>query len=303
MDKKIIKSIIFSKQTVLRLVIFAITFTLLYIFSVNNTQNSVNIGLIFMLTIILMFSVSLICFLLAYFCGQKYRYYKRKRNIVPIKRVVELKDAKKINTIQRIWNKLFRIKYIVSDSLSKVIASLDIITDYRGKKAQIQMSENPEYRSDLEHNEIVIAPSKGLKSAYYTNGPDDLYRYFQEKNIPYHITICNSSDDFDRIILNDTAAVLWLFGHGNIGGYQAGNHDIIRYSKYQEEPYVSHRKKAVYQLHCNSKNPYHPNPLSRILVDGWDFREKGVTQPADNKAFVRFAIENKDEFPGIWETV
>lgn len=303
MDKKVINDMIFSKMMIYRIVIFATMFAIFWAFTKSETQNSVNIGLVFIMIFILMISLSLLLFFLSYCCGHEYRCYKKKRNIVPIKRAVPLEKGIKIPAIRKIINCIRSRFSFIHLIILYFLGCLDIITDYNGRKNQNLMSETPEYRSDLEHNEIVIAPSKGLKSAYFTYGPDDLFKYFQKNKIPYRVTICESTDDFERLIIDDTAAVLWLFGHGNIGGYLTGNHEIVWYSKYQEEPYVSHRKKAIYQLHCNSKNLYHPNPLSRILVDGWDFREKGNNNSADNKAFVRFAIENKEEFPGIWDSI
>ena len=303
MNKKVVYSMIFSKNMIWRAVIFAIIFTIFLALTMDETQNSINIGQAFILTV-----CTIILIVSAFFIGQycscpSYECYKMKRNTVPIKREIILNDGKKLTNFDRILISFINIFSIPKTFMTYFQCIFDIITDYNGRNARNLMAENPEYRSDLEHNEIVIAPSKGLKSAYFTYGPDDLFKYFQKNKIPYRVTICESADDFEHLIIDDTAAVLWLFGHGNIGGYLTENHEIVRYSKYQEEPYVSHRKKAIYQLHCNSKDPYNPNPLSRILVDGWDFLEKGNNNSADNKAFVRFAIENKEEFPGIWDSI
>ena len=172
-----------------------------------------------------------------------------------------------------------------------------------GKRAKDYIDNNSEWHPERLHNGIVICPSRGSAESYYSYGPDDLTEYFFTNHIPYKVYACNTVDDFKSLVKNDQIGVLWLFGHGDIGSFRVTNKDVVNYYEFETDEYQNHKKIAVYQLHCNLKNTESPNPLSKILVDGWDFQEKGKHYPWTIKAYIRYIISHHTLFPGIWESV
>jgi len=172
-----------------------------------------------------------------------------------------------------------------------------------GKRAKDYIDNHSEWHPERLHNGIVICPSRGSAESYYSYGPDDLTEYFFTNHIPYKVYACNTIDDFKSLVKNDQIGVLWLFGHGDIGSFRVTNKDVVNYYEFETDEYQNHKKIAVYQLHCNLKNTESPNPLSKILVDGWDFQEKGKHYPWTIKAYIRYIISHHTLFPGIWESV
>lgn len=195
--------------------------------------------------------------------------------------------------------KVYPILYYIIDSLAYY---LFYSTIYFGKTSKDFIDNHPEWHAECLHNGIVICPSRGSVELYYSYGPEDLTEYFLTNRIPYKVYACNTVDDFKSLVKNDSIGVLWLFGHGNIGGFAVTNNDFVNYYEFETEEYQNHKKTAVYQLHCNHNNLESPYPLSKILVDGWDFREKGEHTHVTIKAYIRYIISHHTLFPGIWES-
>jgi len=201
---------------------------------------------------------------------------------------------------KKLLKKLSPIGYFIIDGFAYY---LFYSTIYFGKTSKDFIDNHSEWHAECLHNGIVICPSRGSVESYYSYGPEDLTEYFLTNHIPYKIYACNTVEDFKSLVKNDSIGVLWLFGHGNLGGFAVTNKDVVKYYEFETEEYQNHKKIAVYQLHCNSKFPESPYPLSKILVDGWDFREKDRHTNLTIKAYIRYIISHHTLFPGIWESV
>ena len=158
-----------------------------------------------------------------------------------------------------------------------------------------------EYKAACPHNAIIICPSRGFKPGYFFDGPELLVDYFLSHHIPYKVYIPQSCEEFFQIILNENARVLWLFGHGTVGSFAITLRETVKYIDLIGTPFLRCRKIAVHQLHCNGKNRESPYSLSRLLVDGWDFHEKGLQNHAKNRVYVSYVLEHHEMYPGIWE--
>lgn len=180
----------------------------------------------------------------------------------------------------------------------KIILILLTPLEYLHQKREKQfMEENPQFRADMPHNGIVICHSERVSLPQFGFGSDQLVHYFVERQIPYRVYNCSTIDDFVSVIHNDAVQVIWIFGHGDRGGISLKD----GYHSYSKIPAAKfHKKISVYQLHCNGGTD---EPLSRIIVDGWDFGEDHVRQAYENRAHVEQILAEPDKFPGIWEPV
>ena len=159
------------------------------------------------------------------------------------------------------------------------------------------MGENSALRADLSHNGIVLCHGDRSSLPLYGFGAEQLLDYFLKRHIPYQMYNCFTVDDFASVVQNDAVQVMWIFGHGDRGGV------CLRdgYLSYVTIPNAGlHKKIAVYQLHCNGGTD---KPLSRIVVDGWDFGEDHVRSGYENRAHIEQILTSPDKFPGIWGSV
>lgn len=130
--------------------------------------------------------------------------------------------------------------------------------------------EHLEFESQQKHHAIIIAIStqrishRIWKNLPYSSGASSLVAYFLEKKLPYKVYECRTIDDFETVICNDKAVVLWIFGHGSKGVLDILN-EKVRYVKYDTPKYAIHQKKAIYQFHCNCGNE---KSLTEILANG-----------------------------------
>lgn len=243
------------------------------------------------------------------FCNykRKYKKYNKTGKICPIKIEAtntiilrpELPDLiKKSLHLKKNLNAYFKF---IAHHVDKIIA----LMSYHKATYSIQCRDNIlshiEQNAHLPHNAIIICPSRGFTPYYFIYGPDILVDYFLTLQIPYKVYIPSNVDEFNEIIRNENAAVLWLFGHGSIGSFTITRDISINYIDYIQSSWRNYRKIAIHQLHCNNKNRESPHSLSKILVDGWDFHEKGINTLWTIRAYVEYALSHRDKFPGIWE--
>lgn len=160
------------------------------------------------------------------------------------------------------------------------------------------MEANSAFRADMPHNGIVICHGNRNSLPFYGSGADQLLHYFLERHIPYQLYNCFTFDDFVSVVQNDAVQVMWIFGHGNRGGVGLKDGCL----SYRDNiPCVKrHKKISVYQLHCNGGTAI---PLSQLVVDGWDFREEGLTLGYKTRAHIKQILADPDKFPGIWKSV
>lgn len=120
-----------------------------------------------------------------------------------------------------------------------------------------------------KHNGIVIVlPRNGIiyklfPNLIYKSVPKILTDYFHNTPSRYHVYICSTFADFDKIIMNDIVRYLWIFGDGKKNGINIGN-KFYQYSLFKDEEYVSHKKGMIYQFHCNAGSG---ESLTDILLD------------------------------------
>lgn len=130
--------------------------------------------------------------------------------------------------------------------------------------------KHPEFESQKRHHAIIVAIStkkfwhRLCKNYPYSGGTVELINHLLEKKLPYKVYECRTIDAFDAIIRNDNAAILWIFGHGSKGGLLILN-EKVDYAKYDTSEYASHKKKEIYQLHCNKGGE---KSLTKILASG-----------------------------------
>ena len=202
------------------------------------------------------------------------------------------------SVLSKLYSRLmhfFLVTFTEKILLNMLFSPLEYLHQKREKQF---MEENPQYHSDLPHNGIIICHGTRDNHPFYGFGSDQLVHYFVEKGIPYRVYNCFTFDDFVDVVHNNSVQVMWIFGHGNRGGVGIG-HSCLVYAK--DIPEVDlHKKIAVYQFHCNGGVAM---PLSRLVVDGWDFQEEGLNTGYKLRAHIEQILAEPDKFPGIWEPV
>ena len=236
-----------------------------------------------------------------------YKKYNKTDEICPIQiegRIISL-DKPVLSWWRRTYLRIAKVLLFFRRYFLHYWEIIISLPDYQDMIFQYQsmhfVLSHHKYPADVHHNAIIICPSRGFKPEYFTNGPELLVEYFSTHQIPYKVYLPQNREEFLQIIQNEKTAVLWLFGHGTIGSFGITLKESMKYVDLIGTPLMRCRKIAIHQLHCNGKNWESPYSLSRLLVDGWDFHEKGLQDPGKNRAYVKYVLNHQERFPGIWE--
>ena len=115
---------------------------------------------------------------------------------------------------------------------------------YKGWNAA---KKHPEYQSEKNHHAIIVAHKRPLtKPTAYADGVDLLINFFKNKE-PYKVYHCSNSNDFKRVLGNEKATKLWIFGHGTRHTLSFGKKDRLYYCDVRGYP----AKGYIAQFHCN----------------------------------------------------
>ncbi|MCZ0862334.1 hypothetical protein [Methanocorpusculum vombati] len=200
-----------------------------------------------------------------------------------------------ISKWMRVAKHFILITFIEKIVVHFLLSPVEFLHQMREKKF---MEANSAFRADMPHNGIVICHGNRNSLPFYGFGADQLLHYFLERHIPYQLYNCFTFDDFVSVVQNDAVQVMWIFGHGNRGG--VGLKDGCLSYRGNIPSVKRHKKISVYQLHCNGGTAI---PLSQLVVDGWDFREEGLTLGYKTRAHIKQILADPDKFPGIWKSV
>lgn len=137
----------------------------------------------------------------------------------------------------------------------------------------------PQFKSDNEHDAIVVVHEKFAKKCFYGDGIDLLIDFFKEQDIPYKLYHCYNLDTFEMIVRNANAVNLWLFGHGRRGGIACGNQSV-EYEKFKN----ANPKRYIYQFHCN---PGTETSLAEYLSNGRGYVSNRVNHPVENREHIK----------------
>ena len=236
-----------------------------------------------------------------------YKKYTQTGEICPIK--IEYELPVPTRPVLSCWRKVWlSCKRVILSILRHLCHYFGIIVPCFSSKDSILLYQSmlfvlsrKEFHADVRHNAIVICPSSGFKPEYFIDGPEMLVEFFSTHQIPYKVYLPQSREEFLQIIKNKNAAALWLFGHGTVGSFAITLSESVLYADLIGTDLLCCRKTAVHQLHCNGKNWISPYSLSYLLVDGWDFHEKGLQDREKNRAYVKYVLDYHERFPGIWQ--
>ena len=107
--------------------------------------------------------------------------------------------------------------------------------------------KHPEYQSEKNHHAIIVAHKRpSTKPTAYADGVDLLIDSFKNKE-PYKVYHCSNSYDFKRVLENEKATKLWIFGHGTRHTLSFGKKDRLYYCDVRDYP----AKGYIAQFHCN----------------------------------------------------
>ena len=135
-------------------------------------------------------------------------------------------------------------------------------------KERLQKLSRIKIPTEKHNGFIIVLPRNGIiyklfPYLIYKSVPEILTAYYSKTPSRYHVYICSSFDDLDKVIKNDNVRYLWIFGDGKRNGINIGN-KFYQYSLFKDEEYVSHKKGMIYQFHCNAGSG---ESLTDILLD------------------------------------
>ena len=158
----------------------------------------------------------------------------------------------------------------------------------------------------VKHHAIIIAIStrrlthKIYKYLPYSGGVENLVKVFLDKNIPFKVYECLNKSDLEKIIIDDNATVLWIFGHGQKNGVNLQK-EFCEYSYFDTNVYRKHHKKEINQFHCNKEIG---KSLTEILADGngidWGYKYCWFSAKRDKKG-LRYCKENEKDINELIE--
>ena len=116
---------------------------------------------------------------------------------------------------------------------------------YKGWNAA---KKHPEYQSEKNHHAIIVVHKRpSTKPTAYADGVDLLIDFFNKNKEPYKVYHCSNSNDFKRVLGNEKATKLWIFGHGSRHAIGFGKKDRLYYCEVRDYP----AKEYIGQFHCN----------------------------------------------------
>lgn len=149
------------------------------------------------------------------------------------------------------------------------------------------------FKSDKEHDAIVVVHEKFAKKCFYGWGIDLLINFFMEKEVPYKVYHCYTLDKFEEIVRNENVVNLWLFGHGRRGGIASGN-QLMEYRTLKN----AHPKRYIYQFHCN---PGNETSLAEYLSNGLGYVSNRSTAMVENREHIKQILNDWCEIHD-WES-
>ncbi|MDD2803772.1 MULTISPECIES: hypothetical protein [Methanocorpusculum] len=159
----------------------------------------------------------------------------------------------------------------------------------------------------VKHHAIIVAIStrklshKIIRYFPYSGGAKILVKWFINKKIPFKVYECLNKSDLEKIIIDDNATVLWIFGHGQKNGVNLQK-EFFKYSYFDIDVYRKHRKKEINQFHCNKDEG---KSLTEILADGngidWGYKYCFGICPKRDKKGERYSELNENDINELLE--
>jgi hypothetical protein len=167
--------------------------------------------------------------------------------------------------------------------------------------------KNQQFPEDLnpcqqDHDAFVIIHSMGVYFLGYA-GFDILINYFTSERYAFKIYHCYNPEDFKKVLKNERAKYIWIFGHGWRGGVTfkwtrsishllTPNKSQLSYKKIQDELEKYPKKLFIGQFHCNHIAKTIPDNVSlpEILLETSNDSNYYVSNWKMNTISIWFAI-------------
>lgn len=166
-----------------------------------------------------------------------------------------------------------------------------LITQYSGKKYMDKYPKSPNFKENQNHHALLLLISQNTDDSLPC-GLSVLIKGLLKKNCNFKIYYCNNCNDVKKVLKNQYATDIWIFGHGWRGGlgfknkrtlkeriYRVNKGELLEYDGLNESIDEYPKKRFIAQLHCNNKKSKKCNvPLPEILlIDPSDHRNSFVS--------------------------